>query len=89
MNNSLNQFLLGGVVIACVVVGLFFLRFWAKSNDRLFVIFAIAFWIMGLNWLLLAFIQQDEMRAALYLLRLGAFVLILIGIADKNRAPQV
>jgi hypothetical protein len=86
MDPSLNQFLLGTVVTACLVVGLFFLRFWRKSNDRLFAVFAVAFWIMGLNWLLLAFIQQDELRTALYLLRLGAFVLILVGIIDKNRA---
>jgi hypothetical protein len=85
MDPSLNQFLLGTVVTACLVVGLFFLRFWRKSNDRLFAVFAVAFWIMGLNWLLLAFIQQDELRTALYLLRLGAFVLILVGIIDKNR----
>jgi hypothetical protein len=83
--DPLNQFLLGAVVTACLVIGLFFLRFWRKSGDRLFAIFAIAFWTMGLNWLLLAFIQQDEIRTALYLLRLGAFVLILIGIVDKNR----
>jgi len=85
MNDPLNQFLLGTLVIACFVVGLYFLRFWRKTRDRLFAIFAVAFWVMGLNWMLLAFIQQDEVRTALYLLRLGAFVLILIGIIDKNR----
>ena len=86
MYDPLNQFLLGAVVASCLVIGMFFLRFWRKTGDRLFAIFAVAFWTLGLNWLLLAFIQQDEIRTALYLLRLGAFALILIGIVDKNRA---
>ncbi|HEY0010025.1 MAG TPA: DUF5985 family protein [Tepidisphaeraceae bacterium] len=82
----MNQFLLGAVVIASAVAGLFFLRFWTRTGDRLFAIFAAAFWMMGLNWLLLALIQQHEIRPALYLIRLCAFVLILIAIVDKNRA---
>ena len=89
MYETTNQFLLGGVVASCLFVGMFFLRFWRKSGDRLFAIFAIAFWIMGLNWLLLAFIQKDEVRTLLYLLRLGAFVLILLGIIDKNRGRRL
>jgi hypothetical protein len=41
---------------------------------------------MGLNWLSLAFVDPgDELRHTLYLLRLLAFVLIIIGIVDKNR----
>src|SRR5687768_12878026 len=85
---TLNTFLLGMIVVACLVVGMFFLRFWRKTGDRLFGVFAVAFWIMGINWMLLAFIQEDEVRTWLYLLRLGAFVLILLGILDKNRRPR-
>lgn len=88
MSSAAVAFLLGAIVVACLVVGMFFLRFWRKSGDRLFVIFAIAFWIMGLNWLLLGFIQEDEVRTWLYMLRLVAFVLILLGIIDKNRAKS-
>ena len=83
-----NTFLLGMIVVACLVVGMFFLRFWRTTGDRLFAVFAVAFWIMGFNWMLLAFIQEDEVRTWLYLLRLGAFVLILLGIVDKNRGPS-
>ena len=81
----LNRFILGAVVMACGVSGLFFLRFWRKTHDRLFAIFAIAFWVLGLNWLFLAFTDQDEVRTILYIVRLLAFVLILYGIWDKNR----
>ncbi len=89
----LNQFLLGGVVVACLAVGLFFLRFWRRKRQRLFAIFAIAFWILGANWTALAFAQSDEARTALYVLRLAAFLLILLAIVDRNlprgdRSPQ-
>jgi hypothetical protein len=80
----LNHFLLGGIVVACGIAGLFFLRFWRKTRDRLFVIFAVAFWTLGANWLALAFINQDEARTWLYAIRLLAFILILFGIIDKN-----
>lgn len=84
----LNQFLLGGIVMACLAAGLFFLRFYKRTADRLFVMFAISFWMLGLNWLMLAFIQRDEVRTALYVVRMLAFVLILVAIIDKNRRAR-
>lgn len=84
-----NEFMLGAIVMACLVIGLFFLRFWRRSHDRLFLIFAVAFWVLGLNWLALAFTQVDEVRTALYGVRLLAFGLILFAIIDKNRARTV
>lgn len=81
----LNQFILGAIVMASLAAGLFFLRFYRRTADRLFLMFAIAFWVLGLNWLMLAFTEQDEVRTALYFLRTLAFVLILIAILDKNR----
>jgi hypothetical protein len=81
----LNSFLLGGIVLCCAGAGLYFLRFWRKSRDRLFLIFAIAFWVLGVNWLALAFTETDEVRTALYAVRLIAFILILVGVWDKNR----
>jgi hypothetical protein len=84
----LNEFLLGAIVVACGVAGLFFLRFWRRTRDRLFLIFAVAFWTLGGNWLALAFINADEVRTWLYAVRLAAFVLILLGIWDKNRPAR-
>ena len=84
----LNQFFLGAIVLGCGVAGLFFLRFWRKTRDRLFLIFAIAFWTLGANWLALAFTKQDEVRTWLYVVRLLAFVFILYGIIDKNRPAR-
>ena len=85
MNAALQPFLLGSLVMGTFVAGLFFLRFWRRTGDRLFAIFAVAFWLMGLNWLLLATVRRDEVDTALYAIRLVAFVLILLAIIDKNR----
>ena len=86
--NTLYEFMLGGLVMGCFVAGLFFLRFWRKTRDRLFAIFAVAFWLLGVNWLALAFTEQDEVKTIYYAVRLVAFVLILYAIIDKNRAGR-
>src|SRR4051812_7213052 len=82
------QFMLGAVVMACAVIGLFFVRFWRRSRERLFLYFAAAFWILGANWLALAFTREDEPSTLLYAVRLAAFVVILLGIWDKNRSSR-
>jgi hypothetical protein len=82
----MNNFLLGAVVMACAVIGLFFLRFWHKTRDRFFAILTGAFWMLGLNWAALAYYPTEEkVRTWLYFMRLIAFVLIIMGILDKNR----
>jgi uncharacterized membrane protein YcjF (UPF0283 family) len=86
--NHLYEFMLGGLVMGCFVAGLFFLRFWRKTRDRLFAIFAVAFWLLGVNWMALAFTEQDEVKTIYYAVRLLAFVLILYAIIDKNRASR-
>jgi uncharacterized membrane protein YcjF (UPF0283 family) len=90
MNNDLllYEFMLGSLVMGCFVTTLFFLRFWRKTRDRLFAIFAVAFLLLGTNWLLLAFTEQDEINTWYYAVRLLAFVLILFAIIDKNRAGR-
>ena len=80
------QFMWGALTMASAVAGLFFLRFWRKTRDRLFLIFAAAFWILGTNWLVLAITRHDE--AHWYSLRLIAFILIIVGIVDKNRSRR-
>lgn len=79
-------FLWGATASACAVAGLFFLRFWRASGDRFFVFFALAFWLLGLNWVVLAaFDKGPEAVHPAYLIRLAAFLLILVAIVDKNR----
>lgn len=82
----MDQFLQGATAMACGVVGVFFLRFWRETHDRLFVIFAVAFWLMGVNRIGLALLYEvSEHHTLMYLIRLFAFILILVAIVDKNR----
>ena len=87
MKTMLNQFLHGAIMISFVLGGLFFLQFWKKTRDRLFAIFAIAFFVLSTERILLALTNPtDENRWYVYLVRLFAFVLIIIAIIDKNRS---
>ena len=79
--------ILGALVMASAVIGLFFLRFWRDTRDRLFLMFSLAFWVLAANWLGLGLVvQEEEARTLFYVVRLVAFVLILVAIVDKNRA---
>lgn len=63
----------------------FFLRFWCESRDRLFAFFSASFLLMALNPPLLALFGEDnEVNLWPYLVRLLSYVIILIGIVDKN-----
>jgi hypothetical protein len=84
--SELYIFLSGAVAAGFFVAGLFFLRFWKRTRDSLFVAFAFAFWLLGLTQALLALTNIPvEERSWLYLLRLAAFSLILVSIGLKNR----
>jgi hypothetical protein len=77
------------LAMASLVATLFFLRYWKVSRDRLFAFFAVAFAILAVNWLALAVIAPAVEAAHLvYFIRLVAFVLIIVGIADKNRVSR-
>jgi hypothetical protein len=85
----LVPFLSGAIVLGFVVAGLFFLKFWRKTQDQLFLAFTIAFWLLGLAQALLAFSQVPvEERSWIYLLRLAAFVAILVAIWRKNAGAR-
>lgn len=83
--NGLDQFFLGALAMASWVAGLFFLRFWRDTGDRLFAIFALAFWLFALTRCAIALVpKENESHSYLYWIRLLAFLLILIAIIDKN-----
>lgn len=82
---TLYDFLSGAVTFGFLAAGLFFLRFWRRTADPLFLSFAFAFWLLGLGQGLLALADIPvEERSWLYLLRLAAFSLILLAIFRKN-----
>ena len=81
-----QQFLWGALAMACAVAGLFFLRFFRDTADRLFVFFAVAFGLLAVHWVGLGLVNPDvEGRHYLFAIRLAAFVTILAGVIDKNR----
>lgn len=88
--SPLAFFFSGGIMIGSVVAGMFFYRFWSKTGDRLFAIFGSAFWLMAVERLVLVSVPDfnSEADAYVYLIRLGAFALILYGILDKNRSEK-
>ena len=89
MGDTLTGLLSGLLVMGYAVAGLFFLRFWRETRDRLFGIFAGAFWLLALQRMLLALFQNpDSEQVWLYGIRLLAFVLILVAIIDKNRGGR-
>lgn len=80
------QLISGALVAGYLVAALFFLRFRRETGDRLFLAFAVAFAILAGQRLALALIPSSNRGdTIIYGLRLLAFVLILVAIADKNR----
>ena len=82
-------FMAGAVTMAYLVSAAFFLRFWRKTSDRLFLAFACAFTLFAVNQALvdlLSVIFEPESFA--YLLRVLGFLLIIGAIFDKNLAPR-
>ncbi|HEY7957989.1 MAG TPA: DUF5985 family protein [Polyangia bacterium] len=85
----MNDFLWGAIAVTSLAIGLRFLRFWRASHERLFAFFAFAFWLFGLQFILLeVFHPPTESRYYFYLFRLAAFLLIIAGIIDKNLAKK-
>jgi len=82
----LYDFLSGAIAMGFVVAGFFFLRFWRRTREGLFIAFALAFWLLGLTQALITLgnIPVEE-RSWLFLLRLAAFSLILASFWIKNR----
>jgi hypothetical protein len=83
------DFLSGSITLGFLVAGLFFLRFWRRTHDGLFLAFAVAFALLGIGQAVqaLANIPQEE-RSYLFLIRLAAFTIILIAIIRKNRLAR-
>lgn len=83
------QFFTGAVMFGSFVAAAFFWRYWCKTSDRFFLLFFSAWVLLGLERLGLALLNApEEPRAGMYLLRLAAFILILIAIVDKNRSAS-
>lgn len=82
----IEGFLLGIIVTASLVAGGYFLKFWRKTGDLLFLGFAAAFIIEGLNRTSFLFVDSSTGdNPVIYSIRLLSYLLILASIAYKNR----
>jgi hypothetical protein len=81
----IQGFLLGVIATASLTAGVFFLRFWKKTHDRLFLAFAAFFFIEAANRMtLLGFEHPNEGSPWLYLTRLVALIVLFAAIVAKN-----
>jgi hypothetical protein len=81
----MREIIIGALTMGYAVAGMFFLRFWRDTRDRLFLLFAVAFFVLSMNRAGFAFIhEQDSHGDYLYWIRLVAFLIMLIAIIDKN-----
>ena len=80
----MRAFVAGLLTMGYLVAALYFLRFWKRSGERLFVFFALAFALLATQRMGLILLTFDS--TWLYALRLLAFVLLLVGILEKNRS---
>lgn len=79
-------FLLGVIVTASLTAAGFFWRFWRQTRDGLFLAFAAAFLIEGVNRMAFLLLEKpNEGSPVIYMVRLVAFLLLLGAIVAKNR----
>jgi hypothetical protein len=82
----LEDFLGGAVAMGFAVAALFFLKFWRRTREGLFLAFAGSFLLLAVTQALLTLSGvPTEERSWLYLLRLMAFLLILGAMWWQNR----
>jgi Family of unknown function (DUF5985) len=83
----MREFFSGIAAAGSLGVGLFFFRLWRETRDRFFGFFGIAFWVLALNWFALVWAAPaSEHQHYFYIVRLLAFLLIILAIVDKNRS---
>ncbi len=80
------NFFSGIMFMGCLAAGFFFLKFWRKTNDKLFLWFASSFFLLCFERAVLSYLGVDsEPSPLVYLIRLSAFLLIIFAIVNKNK----
>jgi hypothetical protein len=86
MKNVLYPVIAGMLAAGYLVGALFMLRFWTRTRDRLFALFALAFVVLAAQRVAsVVTLVWTETAGWTYTLRLAAFLLILGAVLDKNR----
>jgi hypothetical protein len=89
LQHDATVFISGMLAAGFLVAVLFFVKFRRQTGDRLFSFFAAAFALLFAQRVMLAFAPHASVHVEwFYLIRLLAFLLIIAGIVDKNRAAR-
>lgn len=81
------NFSAGMITMGFLVISLFFVKFWRRTRDALFLAFAVSFTLLALNQGLAIVIEIDrDERSYLYIIRLIAFLIIIVAVLHKNSA---
>ncbi len=81
----LSAYVAGVLTLGFLTVGLFFLKFWRRTRDGLFLAFAIAFALLAANSAATTLLKlPSETQGYVYLLRFAAFVVIILAVLRKN-----
>ncbi len=76
----------GAIIMGYAIAAVFFLKFWRRTADSLFLAFAAAFLLFAATPLLTIFLEVPrEEQSPFYLLRLLAFLIIIVAIIGKSR----
>lgn len=79
------NFVAGFVTAGYLLAALFFLKFWRRVRDGLFLAFAAAFALLAVQQCVVALLGvENENVGGFYLIRLIAFLLIIGAILAKN-----
>lgn len=88
MKPMTEGFVVGVIFTASLISSLFFLKFWKRTRDSLFLAFSIAFLLESFLRLSLLFNDTpNESGPWYYLTRMVAFLLIVAAILKKNYGP--
>jgi len=83
---SLTAAITGAIIMGYAIASLFFLKFWRRTGDRLFLAFAAAFLLMAATpALTLSLAIPREEQSLFYLLRASGFAIIIVAIIAKSR----
>lgn len=85
MTSVVSGFISGCIFLGFLVVAGHFFKFWRTTRDRFFLLFAVAFFLLGVEKFIVALFIGAETLSCIYIVRLVASCFIIAAIVDKNR----
>ena len=80
-----SDFFSGFIAAGYFVATLFFLKFWRRTGQGLFLWFALAFAVLGSQPAIVGALSLgNDQESELFLLRLAGFLLIIVGVIVAN-----